>query len=216
MPKKIYCVKKGRKTGKFDTWAQCKEQVEGFAGAVYKSFTNHEDADRFLSSKEKPRDNGEVAIAYVDGSFKESTNEFACGVVLFYKDEVVKISKKYDDPRFTELNNVAGEIMGAVETIRYCIKNEIKNVDIYYDYEGVGSWGTGDWDANKVGTKAYKKFCDNNRDKLNFRFVKVKAHSNNEYNDMADELAKKALGIVWRSENGRKSVNRARNCLWNG
>ena len=37
---KYYAVKKGRKTGIFTTWDDCKAQVNGYKGAVYKSFTH--------------------------------------------------------------------------------------------------------------------------------------------------------------------------------
>ena len=54
-------------------------------------------------------------------------------------------------------------------------------------YRGVGS--------KKEGTKAYRSFYDSVKDRLQVRFVKVKGHSNDEYNDKADMLAKSALGI---------------------
>lgn len=37
MPK-IYAIKKGRKPGVYLTWADAKAQVDGFPGAVHKSF----------------------------------------------------------------------------------------------------------------------------------------------------------------------------------
>ena len=38
--KKFYVVWKGRKTGIFNNWEECADQVKGFAGAEYKSFKN--------------------------------------------------------------------------------------------------------------------------------------------------------------------------------
>ena len=35
--KKIYAVKKGKITGVFETWEECKASVEGYPGAEYKS-----------------------------------------------------------------------------------------------------------------------------------------------------------------------------------
>ena len=34
--KKFYAVKQGRKTGMFLTWDDCKKQVMGYPGAIYK------------------------------------------------------------------------------------------------------------------------------------------------------------------------------------
>ena len=45
---KFYAVKKGKKTGIFSTWDECKEQVTGFKGAVYKSFKTLSEAEAFL------------------------------------------------------------------------------------------------------------------------------------------------------------------------
>lgn len=41
---KVYAVKKGWKTGVFDTWAECEAQVKGYEGAVFKGFQSEEEA----------------------------------------------------------------------------------------------------------------------------------------------------------------------------
>ena len=46
---KFYAVKKGRKIGVFRTWDECKEQVDGFSGAEYKSFSNLLEASQYLN-----------------------------------------------------------------------------------------------------------------------------------------------------------------------
>jgi viroplasmin and RNaseH domain-containing protein len=45
-PKKFYVVWEGRQTGIFETWAECKAQVKGFAGAQFMSFETREEAER--------------------------------------------------------------------------------------------------------------------------------------------------------------------------
>src|SRR5690625_3360907 len=44
MAKKYYVVWRGKQTGVFSTWKQCKQQVHGFPDAKYKSFTSKEEA----------------------------------------------------------------------------------------------------------------------------------------------------------------------------
>jgi ribonuclease HI len=44
----LYAVANGRKTGIFDTWDECSEQVKGFRGAIYKKFTNAKDANDYI------------------------------------------------------------------------------------------------------------------------------------------------------------------------
>ena len=49
MPKKFYAVRKGRKTGIFTTWDECRAQVHGFPCAEYKSFPTMEGAKGFMA-----------------------------------------------------------------------------------------------------------------------------------------------------------------------
>ncbi|CAJ0586870.1 unnamed protein product, partial [Mesorhabditis spiculigera] len=46
-----YAVARGHKTGVFSTWAECKEQTEGFKGAKFKKFDNKDDAELFAAGK---------------------------------------------------------------------------------------------------------------------------------------------------------------------
>lgn len=93
------------------------------------------------------------------------------------------------------MRNVSGEICAAVVAIQYCIERKIPSVTIYHDYEGVGKWADDEWKANNVYTRVYKNYVKGARVNCDVKFCKVKAHSNNKYNDMADALAKSALGI---------------------
>ena len=77
MAKKIYAVKNGRKTGLFETWAECEASVKAYPGALYKGFTTKEAALEYLNggetnikevkTKKITVPNG-VLVAYVDGS----------------------------------------------------------------------------------------------------------------------------------------------------
>ena len=55
----------------------------------------------------------------------------------------------------------------------------------------------GKWfmESNKIGTQAYQRFIEESRKSIDISFVKVLAHSGDVYNDVADALAKKAVGI---------------------
>lgn len=46
---KYYAVKSGLNTGKFTNWDDCKVNVVGVKGAVYKSFDTEEEADAYLA-----------------------------------------------------------------------------------------------------------------------------------------------------------------------
>ena len=221
---KYYAVKSGRKTGIFNTWDECKANVDGYSGAIYKSFKNFADAKAFLkintdslgknpSHKEadspSPHDakvmgnhsspvelsTTDNAIAYVDGSFNVTTGIFSYGVVMFFNGEEIHLSDCFSDPELASMRNVAGEIHGSMAAMKFAIEHKCKTLSIYHDYEGIAKWPLGLWKANKKGTLDYKKYYDRIKNNLTVTFIKVKGHSGDKYNDLADILAKKAAGI---------------------
>lgn len=198
---KLYAVRNGYHTGIFDTWEECKNEVTGYSGAEYKSFTNREDAEEYLGINRQvtlfdiPDTASNTAVAYVDGSFNIETKQFGCGVVLFHNGEEITFSKAFSNEEFALMRNVAGEIEGAKLAMQYCADNNIEEIDIYYDYEGVEKWCSGAWKTNKTGTIAYKRFYDEISKKVKVSFNKVKGHSGDKFNDMADRLAKDAVGV---------------------
>ena len=46
--KKLYAVRKGKKTGLFQTWDACRASVDGYPGAEYKSFLSRAEAEAYL------------------------------------------------------------------------------------------------------------------------------------------------------------------------
>lgn len=190
---KYYAVKVGLVPGIYETWDECKAQVNNFNGAVYKSFSNKEDAEAFL--KEEVKENISDTFAYVDGSFNPKTKEYSFGAILVYNGTQTRFKHKYEADEYSVHRNVAGEIKGAGFIINYAIKMGIKELDLYYDYEGIHSWYAGLWKANTPIAKAYVEFASTARNKIKINFIKVKSHTNVYYNDLVDELAKEAAGI---------------------
>ena len=116
--------------------------------------------------------------------------------VLFWQGETLTFSQKFTDPELAQMRNVAGEIKGSETVIRWCLEQGVPALEIHHDYEGIAKWCTGEWKANKEGTKAYQAFYRQASKTMHIRFVKVKGHSGDTYNDMADRLAKEALGMA--------------------
>lgn len=222
MPKKYYAVKVGMTTGVFETWEECKASVDGYPGALYKSFKNLSDAYAYMgwsgrqislfdmdtmsdsptpiSNEEAPDfdmpfSNSVKAVAYVDGSFNAATKQFGYGVVMFHNGEEIHLSDAFENEEMAAMRNVAGEIYGSMAAMEYAVKNSISHLTIYYDYMGISKWCTGEWKANKKGTIAYRKYYDQVKKRVHISFEKVKGHSGDKYNDMADSLAKKACGV---------------------
>ena len=222
MSKKYYAVKVGKVTGVFETWEECEASVKGYPGALYKSFKSEAEAYAYMGwsgqqltfdnmhevqgqegplsneqtpDEDMPYSNTVKAVAYVDGSYNEETTEFGYGVVMFYKGEKLLMKGSSKDADLVDMRNVAGEIQGAMKAMEFAVDNKISTITIYHDYLGISKWCSGEWKANKKGTKAYKKFYDQCKKQVSIIFEKVDAHTGDKYNEMADDLAKEAVGI---------------------
>ncbi len=213
MANKVYAVRKGRKTGLFYTWDDCKAQVQGYSQAQYKSFTSEAEAQEYLDAgntkkPSKDLDPKNVAIAYVDGSYNNDTGIYGCGAIIEYKDQVERLSKSNSLKEFKSMRNVAGELLGTVMAIKAAIKMGAPEIVIHYDYQGIEEWAEGGWAANKEGTIAYKNFINEVREKnlIRISFVKVKAHSGVELNEKVDILAKISVGLIEVNENPNTTI----------
>ncbi len=225
MANKYYAVKAGRNTGIYETWDECREQVEGYRGQAYKSFKSLDEAYEYMGyiSKGESGAKNEVStknedllkggesinsvehvpspgqgemIAYVDGSYNNATKEFSYGMIAFVDGETIRDCKAFDDGNLVSMRNVAGEIKGAEAAMRLALERKCAALHIYHDYEGIAKWPLGEWKANKEGTIAYRQFYESVKPELTVIFHKVTGHSGDKYNDEADSLAKSALSLL--------------------
>ena len=195
--KKYYTVKVGRETGIFESWEECQKQIINFSGAVYKKFTDLKAAKDFLNTKEEENSSDDLSglHAYVDGSFSNSLQETGYGAVILYNGEIKHTisgkSKKYIDMR-----NIAGELFATGMAAKWALDNGYKEITIHHDYTGISAWAKGEWKTKQEGTINYKNYIESLKEQIEIKFIKVKSHSGDLYNDMADELAKKAIDII--------------------
>ena len=193
---KFYAVKKGKKTGVFSTWDECKEQVTGFKGAVYKSFKTLSEAEAFLEKNEKKIENIEEVdgvYAYIDGSFDRINGIYGSGVVIVDGDKKHEYKHAGNREDYAQLHNVAGELEAAKFVMWYAVDKKIKEITLFYDYQGIEAWAVGDWKANLPYTQDYVKFYNKVKTAVKVNFVKVKAHTGIELNEVVDRLAKDAI-----------------------
>lgn len=213
---KYYSIYKG-KSGVpkiLRSWDECKEEVKGVKGAIYKSFKTEAEAIEFLhinaqngstttkriikksnegvSSDEDFLSNG--LVIFVDGSFMLDKKNYSYGLAAVHNGELVyEDSGVGVDPEAIALRNVSGEVMGSMRAVEYAIENNYKEVTIVFDYQGVESWALGTWKRNNRITASYNEFMQDKMKEIKIRFKKVKSHSGDKYNDLADKLAKDAL-----------------------
>lgn len=208
MASKYYAVKKGKVPGIYLSWNDCKAMVDGYPGAVYKSFKTIEEAEKFITgekiisgmkaSGKNTSESGETCstYAFVDGSFNKASHTYGYGGFLVTDNEKYVLQGADNDAEMATMRNVAGEIKGAEAAVKKAIELGIKELVIYYDYMGIEMWATGAWKRNKAGTIAYHDYIMSVREQIKLTFVKVKGHSGVEGNEEADKLAKQAVGIL--------------------
>ena len=178
-----------------DNWTDCSEYVNGHS-VVYKSFTTLEDAQEYLGvykKEEKLEDlvvDSSKDLIYVDGSY---LNDMIGWGWVHVRDNKV-IAKNCGGIKPTRVmtgRNIVGELKATQNACAYAIANGIKEVTIVNDYQGISSFIDGSWTPKERASVDYKTFMDNKiLPRLQVNFCKVKGHSGQEYNDIADEMAK--------------------------
>lgn len=232
--KKYYAVRKGKKKGIFQSWADCKAAVDGYSGAEYKGFGTLEEAEAYLGGGKKAfsgkteginafqgqnvSGEGEVVkkggkevpepgtlLAYVDGSYDNALKKYAFGCVFITSDGSVETEYgNGDNEESLKHRNVTGEMLGAMYAVKVAMLNGFEQVRICYDYEGIEKWVTGEWRSKTELTQKYAHAMREWGKDIKICFRKVAAHSNVYYNELADKTAKAGL----REANGIPKVRR--------
>ncbi len=198
---KYYAVKAGNKTGIFKTWPECQVAITGFKKPVFKSFLTKAEAECFLNGAdfwqsvvEKDIKAGYL-VAFADGSFSKELAKFSYGVHLILPNgQKQNISGCSANREFLKMANVAGEVFGVIEALKWAKENGFKKIKIYHDYQGLARWITSEWRAYSKISLMYLEFYASIKPEFSeIKFEKVPSHSNISFNDVADKLAKEAL-----------------------
>jgi ribonuclease H-related protein len=126
----------------------------------------------------------------VDGSYQNGQTGY--GAIIRKDGKVIKeLSGIVEKADVDGSRQVAGELRASTEAVEYCLNNSIKEITIYYDYDGVRKWAKGEWKAKKPVSKEYAEFMKSI--KLKIHWVKIKSHSGFYWNELADKLACKLI-----------------------
>lgn len=194
---KYYAVKSidGKEVNKVYTdWESCKSVVNGH-NCVYKSFKTLDEVKKFFNLDKKTNNLKPNATYYVDGSFLN--NSIGWSWVLVKDDKIIRQLYGGVDPSENTSRNITGELKATKSAIKDAIFHNFKVIEIVHDYQGISSFIDGSFEAKTVESKEYKDFVNKckNTYGIEIIFTKVKGHSNNKYNDVADELAKKGASL---------------------
>ena len=192
-------------------WYECEKLIKGVSGTEFKSFKSMTEAQNFMhgttTKKTSKQDQQNIldlpyigVRAFVDGSFNTSLKLYGGSVVFIDNAKNTSVTKtltfKDDKPQFLKSRNIAGEIGATILAIKYAIDNEITELTIIHDYEGIAKWTDGSWRTDKTPiARYYDDFITSTKSKIKLKFIWVKGHTGVKYNELCDQLAKEACGI---------------------
>ena len=209
-PKKFYAVAKGIKPGIYKTWDEAKIQIDGFSGALFKSFSSMAEAEDWIkenSDKKILSNRGEShftdtdslksdeIVIYTDGGSSGNPGPGGYGIVLIYGDNIKELNGGF---RLTTNNRM--ELMGVIVALK-TLKKRDKKITVYTDssyvVNGITKGWAKTWRKNNW-IKSDKKPAINSDlwnelldliEPLNINFIWLKGHAGNRYNERCDELA---------------------------
>ncbi|MBE2193410.1 MAG: hypothetical protein IAE83_04475 [Anaerolinea sp.] len=132
--------------------------------------------------------------AYVDGSWIDGLVGYGA-VILCQNQEIKRLWGSVEQD--VEQRQVVGELQATMQVLDWCEKNGILDVEIFYDYEGIQKWATGEWRAKNNATQHYQQKVQASLVKVTWQ--KVKSHSGVRWNDIVDELAKQGALVQSRA-----------------
>lgn len=200
--KKYYVVWDGRETGVFDSWKLCKDQVSGYPGAVYKSFSSEELANEAFyddskehvgNKKKKPELTAQQKKKYgepildsisVDGasSSRGGMSEYR-GVLTYNAKEIFR------NGPFPDGTNNLMEFLALVHALSYCKQKGIL-LPIYSDSRTAILW------VRKKETKTKQPRTDKNATLFVLVDRAVKWLNENDYSNKILKWETKVWGEI--------------------
>lgn len=135
--------------------------------------------------------NKEIIDIYVDGSYLEEKKQYSYAFIILKNEKIVYFEYGKDTKNY-EIGNVAGELRAVIESINYSMYNKYKDINIYYDFSGIKTLALDNCNPKNDVTRNYRSFIKDKLKIINIKFIKIKSHSGNKYNNLVDELCRKA------------------------
>jgi ribonuclease HI len=220
MAKKYYVVWAGHKPGIYEDWASCKQQVDRFAGARYKSFPSLAEAEAAFQGavatpkKRQTKKSDEAAVAaptegfdvaiYCDGACIPNPGEAGSGAAVYRQGQLAELWYGLYNPQGTnntaELNALHQSLLMA-EKAAQAGESVMVLCDSKYAINCISSWAYGWKDKGWKKKTGEIKNLDiikpthilYNRIKDSITLSHVRGHSGIEGNELADRMTMLAV-----------------------
>jgi ribonuclease HI len=197
---KFYVVWKGRQTGVFETWDECKAHIDGFAGAIYKSFKTREEAEGYFRGNSRNiigKEVFKVALTAqqkqalgkpieesisVDGAWNTGT-----GIVEYQGRRTDTRELLFHQGPFEDGTINIVEFLAIVHALAYC-KQKNLNIPIYSDSRTAMSW------VRRKQAATRHEPSERNRQLFEMLERAVKWLENNEYSNQILKWESKGWG----------------------
>lgn len=148
---KYYVVWNGHNPGIYTSWSACQKQINGFAGAKYKSFENpaeaeiafSESSDKYIGQNKKPRRISPKLSGH-DIIWESISVDAACsgksGLMEYRGVWSGDRAEIFHQGPFEMGTNNVGEFLALVHGLAYLKKNNIEQIPIYSDSKTALSW----------------------------------------------------------------------------
>ena len=148
---KFYVVWKGKSPGVYDSWDECRLQVDGVAGAAYKSFPTRMEAElafkeshiKHIFKKEqtpKIKTSASAGIPIhesiiVDAAWNSVQKDMEYQGIFYHTGKKIF----HAGPYANGTNNI-GEFLAIVHALGYCKRHGFVDIPIYSDSRNAISW----------------------------------------------------------------------------
>ena len=176
-------------------------RTRNYPSAQGKGFSSREKAAEYLKAEcgcnESLADSLAGDVVYVDGSFNSSTKSYGSAFVHLRDGKLswAYCSEPIHDNQFSKYENVTGEILATISAISHCVHKGVSEVTVVYDFEGIYNWLLADYKTNNPLVLLYREFIASVSGLIILKFKKVKSHSGDYWNDVVNNLARKASGV---------------------
>lgn len=149
---KFFVVWEGKEPGIYRSWDECKRQIHGFEGAIFKGFPNEAEAREamvspcwdYIGKKAKPKQPSEADVArFGVPDFESLSVDAACSGnpgIMEYRGVYTKTAEEiFRQGPFKEGTNNIGEFLALVHGLAF-LKQKNSPLPIYTDSKTAMAW----------------------------------------------------------------------------